>query len=415
MNLEPIHAPPSVTKLMRQLDAVMRDPGLEIEEVSQDILSFDRLRAKKHYIEGQLIPGHMPRSFASWASQCGRQDMLDWLYQWAVNHHVHNLMCWAVLCRQPNQTLTQLHADGCPIDTSLTVALDENNVEAAKQVLTLAHEPARNTFIILRAGIAVDELLLLIPGLDCNWVDINNVSFAMWARAANLGLNNRYLNEANLQNQFSVFALMAQAGHLELINRYLNEASQENINAAFYQAVNHTDVALALLPHIDCIQKFCVNGDNSPLLRAYPHQMELVQAILVAGIVDYRDERNAPGAPEFLKGKRKGCSKMDKVKASNALIAVIKGEAGEETLQEHMKALTNKRLNKFYELYLTFVKGTGKKPAYQRASSDCCDGGCGCDCTCSDEARHEANAMACDAAACACDVAMQSSGGCSVM
>ena len=350
MNNEPIKVPPSVTKVMSQLDALMRDPGLEIQAVSPDTLTFVRFSEKEHYLDGQP-----PRSLASWMSECNRQDMLDWLYERAVSHKLD----WAVLCRQSNETLTECYQRDLSIDCFnyaryLCLALEANTIEAAKHLLTLIHgRDSRWAFMcacaIIQMGIAADELLLLIPEFDCNYVGLsNNTPFALMARFANLGL----------------------------INRYLQHASQENINVAFSTAVQyqHTDVALTLLPHIDCIQKVCVNEYGSPLqVAALADNKQVVNAILVAGIVDYRDERNAPAAPEFLKGKRKGCSKMDKVKASNALIAVIQGEVGEETLKPHMTALKNKRLKKFYGLYLTYVKGTGKKPANQRPLSERCE------------------------------------------
>src|SRR3990167_4759269 len=100
-----ITIPPQVSAIIVQIDAVKNDSNLSIEFFT-DLKSFSyRHLTTTHPYENQK------HSFAKWVHLAGRQDILNWLYQNATEADVNNnyfLLHWAVLCRQPEQTIIRL-------------------------------------------------------------------------------------------------------------------------------------------------------------------------------------------------------------------------------------------------------------------------------------------------------------------
>jgi len=330
MNNQPLNVPASVQNFFKLMDVVIRDREISIQEVSRERLSLKVLCAPHYNVDKET------HSLATWTRLCQRQDILDWLYQREIHHKNIDLGQWAVVCRQPLETITK-----CDF-YCLQLAMSERNVEMAKHILAL-RQTESDIFDILWAPKDIIDQLLPCIRVDCNAFNFFD----------------------------SPLSIVATRGYVDLVNQWVGDAKESIIFHAFKRAIEakQTAAILALIPHVTDIEKECVHDGSSALYCAKKNgDSAVVNALLVAGITAYKNEREA--GPEFIHVKRKGSLRMDKVKASEALIKVISGDAEPDTLQEHRKALTNKRLKKYYALYLTYVIDDGKKTWKQRAPAD---------------------------------------------
>src|SRR3990167_6637380 len=306
--------PGEVSSLLARIDALRFTLGGNFDDI------IDNVQLKN--ILARYSLDNRTHSLAGWLNVAARQDILDWLYQYACNMESEKqyIMHWAIACNQSPATIRKLH-ESTPLlhmirfdnQTPLHIAARELNTDLTACVISLnknANYRLQGTNTPLQVAMADNAncmaKFLIMSGADPNFFNLEGNTALHTAMLTNNGEMADFIIHANygatifacgyiainIKNAAgdTPFSIAAKLGKLDFIASYLNPVLrererciivQQNINTSFKAAIRsgQNEIAHYLLPYVDNIKNDFSSTSSAIALAARMKNLSLVKAI----------------------------------------------------------------------------------------------------------------------------------------